>query len=105
MPSLRRRSIAAEAFGDCSDIEVGWIGIVERTGITFFQMTNQVGVEHTGPSDTALKKGKLKCRKPPRHAAQKQRLTNRLSGGGKMTDVIVNEIGVRNACAKPLRRA
>src|SRR5690349_11141514 len=105
MPGQHRRSVATEIFRDSGDIEVGWIGIVDGTGIAFFPVANQIAVQHTGPSDTALKKGELKCREPARHAAQKQRLADGLSSSGEMTNVVVDEIGVRNPCAKSLRRA
>ena len=60
----------------------GIVGL-ERFGIALFPMPHQIVIERACPSDATFEEGEAQFRKAPRHAAEQERLTYRLGGGGK----------------------
>ena len=78
-------------------IEVRRIHFLERRAVAFLPMPDEIAVQHAGPRDPALQESDLEVGEAPGHAAEKQRLADRLQRGGEMTDVVVGEVAERAA--------
>src|SRR5207237_2848421 len=81
-------------------IEIGRINFLQRLVIALFPMAEQVGVELARPTDATFKKAEFQGGKSPRHAAEKQRLANRLPRTGEVANMVVGEIGGRHTQAE-----
>ena len=73
--------------------------MLERLAVALVPVSDQIGVEHGRPAHATLEEGEVESGKAPRHAAQEERLADRVAGGGEVTDMVVGEVGRRQAQA------
>ena len=85
-------------------IEIGRFVVSHRVAIALLPVGEQVRIETTAPSHSALEKRELQPGEPHRHAVHHQAATCSLTGRGKVSDVVEDVIVLRVA-AMPAHRA
>src|SRR5271169_5376515 len=72
---------------------------LQRLGATPLPMLDQIAEQLRSPADAALEKRKPQFREAPGDATQENCLGGGMAGGGEMAEVVVGEIGRRQAQA------
>ena len=84
-------------------IEVRWVRVVERLKIALLPMAEEITVQHAGPANAPFEESELQRRETARHTIHEQRFAYRLTSGRKVSDMVVNKVGIRRASADALR--
>ena len=66
--------------------------MLERLSIALVPVTDEIGVEHAAPRHAALQEAEAQLGEAPGHAAEEDRLADRVAGGGEVADVVVREV-------------
>src|SRR5438093_3800158 len=79
------------------EVELVRVRALDRLPVALLPVPDEIGVEHAAPADAALEEREVQVREASGHAAEEERLADRVARGGEVADVVVAEVRRRIA--------